>query len=179
MNSHISWLKEWQHGAKSCSKPIQQTYFTQNGVEISQDVSSCRSFCLAFMRINNTADHCNAGSTMCFTPFASCFICQVFGRTCIFSYSIATKLLTGVARLFFEASGNLQTPLTGRTISKKREVATHNALVSIIWHWNIIITSLFQIEPNWADSWINEQDRRYSCLSYSYQLVSRFYQLKN
>ena len=113
MNSHISWLKEWQHGAKSCSKPIQQTYFTQNGVEISQDVSSCRSFCLAFMRINNTADHCN---------------------------SIATKLLTGVARLFFEASGNLQAPLTGRTISKKREVATHNALVSIIWHWNIIIS---------------------------------------
>ena len=135
MNSHISWLKEWQHGAKSCSNPIQQTYFTQIRVEISQDVSSCtcRSFCLAFrVRINNTADHCNAGSTMCFTPFASCFICQVFGRTCIFSYSIATKLLTGVARLFFEASGNLQTPLTGRTISKKREVATHNALVNII-----------------------------------------------
>ena len=140
MNSHISWLKEWQHGAKSCSKPIQQTYFTLNGVEISQDVSSCRSFCLAFMRINNTVDHCNAGSTMCFTPFASCFICQVLGRTCIFSYSIATKLLTGVARLFFEASGNLQAPSTGRTISKKREVATHNALVSIIWHWNIIIS---------------------------------------
>ena len=69
---------------------------------------------------------------MCFTPFASCFICQVFGRTCIFSYSIATKLLAGVAWLFFEASGNLQAPLTGRTISKKREVATHNALVSII-----------------------------------------------
>ena len=29
MTSHISWLKEWQHGAKSWSNPIQQTYFTQ------------------------------------------------------------------------------------------------------------------------------------------------------
>ena len=42
MNSHISWLKEWQNGAKSCSKPIQQTYFTQNGVEISQDAQEER-----------------------------------------------------------------------------------------------------------------------------------------
>ena len=76
-------------------------------------------------------DHCNAGSTMCLLhSLLALFNKYLDGR--IFSYSIATKLLTGVARLFFEASGNLQAPLTGRTISKKREVATHNALVSII-----------------------------------------------
>lgn len=52
----------------------------------------------------------------------------------MFSYLFATTLLAGVAGLFFEASGNLQRPLTltRRTISKKREVATHNALVNII-----------------------------------------------
>ena len=38
MTSHISWLKEWQHGVKSCLNSIQQTYFTQIGVKIAQDV---------------------------------------------------------------------------------------------------------------------------------------------
>ena len=50
----------------------------------------------------------------------------------MFSYLFATTLLAGVAGLFFEALGNLQRPLTRRTISKKREVATHNALINII-----------------------------------------------
>ena len=50
----------------------------------------------------------------------------------MFSYLFATTLLAGFAGLFFEASGNLQRPLTRRTISKKREVATHNALINII-----------------------------------------------
>lgn len=50
----------------------------------------------------------------------------------VFSCLFATTLLAGVAGLFFEASGNLQTPLTQRKASKKREVAAQNALGNII-----------------------------------------------
>ena len=76
------------------SKILVESYSTDlfHSDKISQDVSSCRTFCLSFVRINNTADHCNAGSTMCFTPFASCFICQVFGRTCLFNFLIQSLL---------------------------------------------------------------------------------------
>lgn len=41
------------------------------------------------------------------------------------SYLVANLSLTGFARLFFEPSGNLQSPLIGKTMVLEREKATY------------------------------------------------------
>ena len=93
MTSYLSWFREWQRwneilaspagifrGAREIRAPQKMPageaneipsadHFTQVEVEVSQDVSSCITFCLTFVRINNTADHCNASSTTRFTRF--------------------------------------------------------------------------------------------------------------
>ena len=41
------------------------------------------------------------------------------------SYLVANLSLTGFARLFFKPSGNLQSPLIGKTMVLEREKATY------------------------------------------------------
>lgn len=82
------------------------------------------------MKFNNTADHCNAGSTVCLQLKSLVIllvdrVSNILDGHILFSYLVATLSGTGIAGLHFEASGHLQSPLIGKTMGKEREMATN------------------------------------------------------